>query len=112
MGPVAPGAQLSQNHWSIYLIHSRGSVRLNMLLENPSAANNRGVLTVANYGYTSVSTSAVMSWDFTATVNLSVWHVLDLILNIERQNYDMTDGGMGCRYWTLVARLFLRRAYG
>lgn len=31
MGPVIPGGQLSQNHWSIYLLTpDAGSTRLNM----------------------------------------------------------------------------------
>ena len=58
-GPVAPGAVLSQNHWSIYLIHSNGSVRINMQLANPAGNNTRGILLISSHPYTSASTSEV-----------------------------------------------------
>ncbi len=48
MGAVAPGAQLSHNHWPIYLIHSNGSLRVNMELEDPAAMSSRGLLTVTS----------------------------------------------------------------
>jgi len=99
MGPIAPGTQLSQNHWSIYLVHSNGSIRLNMQLQSPSTASNRGLLTVASYEYTTTSTSAVKSWDFAAVANVSVWLIIQLIRDHGRQNYDMTIDGAGCRHW-------------
>ena len=105
MGPVALGAQLSQNHWSIYLVHSNGSVRINMELKDPAATSSRGLLTVTSYGYVSVSTSAVRSWDFATTNNLAVYYVLEAIRNKGRSNYDMAEGGVGCRYWMYVCHL-------
>lgn len=99
MGPVAPGAQLSQNHWSIYLIHSTGSVRLNMMLGNPNSTSSQGLLTITAYPYTTVSISAVNSWDFVATSDLAVYYILQSIMEHRRQDYDMAEGGVGCRYW-------------
>jgi hypothetical protein len=81
MGAIAPGAQLSQKHWSIYLVHSNGSVRSNMELEDPAAIGSQGLLTVTSYGYVSVSTSAVRSFVFAATDNLAVYYVLEAIRN-------------------------------
>jgi hypothetical protein len=99
MGPVTPGAALSQNHWSIYLLHENGSVRLNMILADPRAASTRGRLRVTSHGYTTVSTSAVRHWDFGATNNLAVYYVIQLILDNRRAEYDMNARGVGCRYW-------------
>ena len=96
MGPVAPGAALSQNHWSIYLLHDNGSVRLNMMLADPRAASTRGRLTVTSHGYTTVSTSAVRYWDFKAADNLAVYYVIQLILDNRRAEYDMNANGVGC----------------
>lgn len=98
MGPVSEGAQLSQNHWSIYMVHTNGSVRLNMQID-PRSVSSRGILTVANYGYATVSTSAVKSWDFKATDKLAVYWVIQNILDNGRSVYDMAEGGVGCRYW-------------
>lgn len=99
MGPVAPGAVLSQNHWSIYLLHDDGSVRLNMILKDPRAASTRGKLEVTSYEYTTVSNSAVSHWDFAATNDLAVYWVIQLIIDNRRAEYDMNDRGVGCRHW-------------
>lgn len=99
LGPVAPGAQLSQNHRSLYLVHSKGSVRFNMQIQDPQSNSTRGLLTVKNYPYTSVSTSAVKSWEFKGTNDLAIYYILQAIIDNGRSNYDMTEGGVGCRYW-------------
>ena len=99
MGPVAPGARLSQNHWSLYLLHGKGSVRLNMQLQDARSNSICGLLTVTNHPYTTVSNSAVRSWEFEGTKNLAVHYIIQAILDNGRSNYDMTDGGVGCRYW-------------
>jgi hypothetical protein len=98
MGPVAPGAAFSQNHWSIYLIHTNGSVRLNMELADPSSTSSRGAFTITSYAYTA-SNSAVIYWDFQANQNVAVYWVIKLISDSGRHRYDMTAGGVGCRHW-------------
>ena len=99
MGPVAPGARLSQNHWSLYLVHSEGSVRLNMQLRDASSNSTRGLLTVTSYSYITISNSAVRSWEFEGTSNLIVYYLLQAIIDNGRLDYDMTEGGVGCRHW-------------
>ena len=99
MGPVAPGAQLNQNHWSIYLVHSKGSVRINMQLQDASSNSTRGLLTVTDLPYASVSHSAVRAWDFEVMANFSVYHALRAIIAYGRPIYNMTETGVGCRYW-------------
>ena len=99
MGPVEPGAGLSQNHWSLYLLHRGGSVRLNMQLQDARSNSTRGLLTVKNYAYTTVSNSAVRSWEFEGTSNLTVYYLLQAIIDYGRSDYDMTEGGVGCRHW-------------
>jgi len=98
MGPVISGGQLSQNHWSLYLVHPDGSVRLNMQTD-PTSNSSRGVLAVTNHGYTTVSSSAVKSWEFNVIDNLAVYYVIQLVLDKGRYAYDMAEGGVGCRYW-------------
>jgi len=100
MGPVAEGAAFSQNHWSLYLIHDKGSVRLNMQLANPASTNCKGQFTVTSYDWTNASNSAVKYWDFPARrTNLAIYWILKLVKDYGRHKYDMAEGGVGCRYW-------------
>ena len=100
MGPVAEGAAFSQNHWSLYLIHDNGSVRLNMQLADPASTSCKGRFTITSYDYTSASSSAVKYWDFPARRNnLSIYWVIKLVKDYGRHKYDMAEGGVGCRYW-------------
>lgn len=99
MGPVVEGGVLSQNHWSIYLVHANGSVRLSMELRNPKSNSSKGQLYITSYGYTDVSTSAVRSWEFQASENVAIYYVIQLILDNGRWDYDMDKGGVGCRHW-------------
>ena len=98
MGPVAPGAQLSQNHWSIFLITSWGSVRLHMLPRFPTSEDITGQLVVAALSY-SHSHSAIREWDVAATLPVTVGEVLALLYGNKRDQYMMTANGTGCRYW-------------
>ncbi|KAJ4621268.1 hypothetical protein HRR85_001478 [Exophiala dermatitidis] len=78
MGPVAPGAQLSQNHWSIYLIiKGGGSVRLNMETD-PTPGKHEGIFKVTRHQY-EMTTSCVRHWDCPATDNITVGRILKLI---------------------------------
>ena len=98
IAPVAPGAQLSQNHWSYYLlVRGGGSVRLNMAT-NPSPTNHDGVFTVTRHQY-DLTTSAIKSWDFSAKPNITVGMILRLLRDKGRLRYRMTSNGVGCRHW-------------
>jgi hypothetical protein len=96
MGPVVPGGELSQNHWTIYMLTSTGSVQLNMQLANTDT--DRGKLVVKEHAYIS-SNTAVQFWDIAACPNVRAGRVYDLILTKGRQNYNMAEGGVGCRWW-------------
>ncbi|KAJ4538958.1 hypothetical protein HRR78_007883 [Exophiala dermatitidis] len=73
MGPVAPGAQLSQNHWSIYLIiKGGGSVRLNMETD-PTPGKHEGIFKVTRHQLTIigdlVNAGYIGDTNATATLN-------------------------------------------
>ena len=97
MGPVVQGGQLSQNHWSIYLLTAGGgSVRVNMAQMRPTDDN--GTMSVTRHTYTE-SNSAVKFFDFPATNGVNVGRVLRLFQQKGRQRYRMTGTGVGCRHW-------------
>ncbi|KAJ4525248.1 hypothetical protein HRR83_000924 [Exophiala dermatitidis] len=101
MGPVVPGGQLSQNHWSIYLLGpDGGSVRLNMEL-SPSVAGDKGRFTVTKHAYAH-TTSAIQVFDYDVAQNTKVQSFLQVLGNKKRQNYKMTSTGVGCRFWVLT----------
>ncbi|KAI9816123.1 MAG: hypothetical protein M1832_005130 [Thelocarpon impressellum] len=102
MGPVVPGAQLSQNHWSVFLITSWGSVRLHMLVRSSTSADNTGQLNVTAQSYQH-SQSAIKEWDIEAALPATVENVLSLLYGNRRDQYLMTENGTGCRYWAWVA---------
>jgi hypothetical protein len=95
MGPVTQGGQLSQNHWTIYMLTATGSVQLNMQAD---AVSDRGKLVVKEHAYIT-SNTAVQYWDVPAYPNVSAGDVYSLILTKGRDRYNMTEGGVGCRWW-------------
>jgi hypothetical protein len=101
MGPVVPGGQLSQNHWSIYLVAQGESVRMNMTLRNANSNDDTGDLQVSYLSY-DISNSATAYWDFQAAQNATVWHFVSNIITKRRQRYRMAEHGVGCRYWMYV----------
>lgn len=106
MGPVVPGAQLSQNHWSIYLITQGGSIRINMTLQDPKSNDDTGAVQVSFHPY-ELSTSATAYWDFQPVQNITVEHFTNNIITNRRQNYRMAENGVGCRYWMYVSYAYL-----
>ncbi|PVH91144.1 hypothetical protein DM02DRAFT_474664, partial [Periconia macrospinosa] len=79
MGPVIQGGQLSQNHWTIYVLTSTtGSIQLNMQLVDQ--ASDRGKLVVKEHAYIN-SNTAVQCWDVPARPNALAGKVYDLILS-------------------------------
>lgn len=92
------GWEKSRNHWSIYLVEEEEnvSVRLNMTLAQGSDDN--GTLFVTRHNYT-VTNSQLHYFDFTTMSNITVGHIMGLIYQRGRQNYEMTGSGNGCRYW-------------
>lgn len=104
MGPVAAGAQLSQNHWSIYLtVIGGGYVQLNMET-NTAPGERKGIFKVTRHLY-ELTTSNVRHWDFSAASNVTVEKILRLIGEKKRNRYRMTSTGVGCRHWVCVSRL-------
>lgn len=94
-GPAGPTT--SDNHWSIYLrlADDDGSVRMNMAAEY---GNPTGTLRWSYHDY-DLTNSALRWWDFPAVQGVKVWHIATLLYNLGRQNYEMSGGGSGCRYW-------------
>lgn len=96
MGPATP--TMSDNHWSIYLVapNAAGSVRINMMA--PEYGDPTGILVWSQHQYT-VTTSAIKHWDYSVEPNVKVGHIADLIIRLRRDQYDMSGGGSGCRWW-------------
>lgn len=92
MGALTPGGQLSQNHWSIYLLVPTGSVRLNMTLRNTNTNVDTGALQISNHEYQR-SMSATSYWDLGVAQNAAVWHFTNNVLINNRQNYRMAEWG-------------------
>jgi hypothetical protein len=106
MGPVVPGGQLSQNHWSIYLLSpDGGSVRLNM--EWVRDTGDKGKFIVTRHAYAQ-TTSAVRVFDYDVASGAKVQSFLRVLGEKKRQNYKLTSSGVGCRFWVYVCRLVRR----
>jgi hypothetical protein len=98
MGPVAPGAQLSQNHWSLYLLKTGNtSVRVNMMTSEEQN-NDMGVFSVKPHDY-QISNSAVHYWDLPAIGQPQIATILQKMGERQRHKYKMTSNGTGCRHW-------------
>ncbi|CEJ62531.1 hypothetical protein PMG11_11028 [Penicillium brasilianum] len=93
----AAGPNTSDNHWSIYLLHSDrvSSTRINMRaeFEDPS-----GKLEWTKHAYTQ-TTSAIRHWDFPVAAGITVLYFARLIYSHRRDRYEMSGGGSGCRWW-------------
>ena len=90
-----PLPDLKPNHWSIDLVHTHGSVRLNV---EPDAPSTIVEVTVADLGI-DVAIEYLWCWDFPAIDNVAVWHIIELILRNRRWKYDMTAERVGSRHW-------------
>lgn len=92
----AAGPTISDNHWSIYLLlHGGGSVRINMRAD-PGYVN--GILEWKEHQYL-LTSSAIRYWDYPVPGNVRVCDIARLLYAAKRQQYDMSGGGSGCRYW-------------
>ncbi|KAG9231499.1 hypothetical protein BJ875DRAFT_498264 [Amylocarpus encephaloides] len=101
-GAIGPNTPMSNNHWSIYLLlaNNKGSLRLNMRAEwddTTEAWNTTGILECSTHAYT-LTHSAIGSWDYTVP-DVTVGWICTLLWNEERDTYDMSGGGSGCRWW-------------
>ena len=89
---------ISENHWSIYLLHSGGaSVRMNMRAGIDDDTDT-GILEFNEYSY-QLSASALKYWDYAMVPGVTVKMVKDLIYRQGRDQYQFSGGGSGCRYW-------------
>lgn len=98
MDAVVQGGQLSQNHWSIYLLTpGGGSVRLNMEWV-PGTVGDKGTFTVKRHLYAR-SNSSVKDFDYDVRPNTKVESFLRIVRDKKRHSYKMTPTGVGCRFW-------------
>lgn len=100
-GWLGPGTPMSDNHWSIYLIlaGNEGSVRLNM---RANYGERDGIFECLSLPYT-VAKSALKYWDYQLRGNITVDHIYRLIVGYRRDQYRMSGGGSGCRFWVYVS---------
>jgi hypothetical protein len=85
-----------ENHWTVFLIlNSRTSVRINMTAERGYIT---GELRITDHDYIS-SSSAIQFWEYEVADNIRVSHFISLIIENDRQFYNMSGGGSGCRWW-------------
>ncbi|KIX92016.1 uncharacterized protein Z520_12287 [Fonsecaea multimorphosa CBS 102226] len=101
MGAVVPGAQLSQDPWSIYLLTpGGGSVRLNMEWVL-GTVEDKGTFTVKRHLYAH-SNSEVRVFEYDVLPNTKVETFLQIVREKKRHNYKMTPTGVGCRFSVLT----------
>ncbi|KAG9831165.1 hypothetical protein KCU98_g13383, partial [Aureobasidium melanogenum] len=92
-----PDTKASDNHWSIYVvIGDIRSVQLNMTAE---PGYNNGELKMNSYDYVD-SRSTLRRWDYEAITFFVLSMVHNLLVAQRRfDQYDMSGGGSGCRWW-------------
>ena len=91
---------VSNNHWSIYLLlQDNTSIRMNM--KAVGYGDITGRLEWSKHDYI-LTNSTIKKWDFPVPAGILVAHFATLIYGLGRQNYDMSGGGSGCRWWWLV----------
>ncbi|KAM6479606.1 hypothetical protein HDV62DRAFT_393470 [Trichoderma sp. SZMC 28011] len=99
-GWLGPGTTMSDNHWSIYLVLTgcKDSVRFNMRADY---GDPKGILDCSSLSYT-LPKSALRHWDYQLRGNISVAHIYQLVIRYRRDEYRMSGGGSGCRFWVLT----------
>lgn len=92
-----PNGVMCDNHWSIYLIlkDKPQSVRMNMTkeLDDPTW---KLIWTDNDYV---MSTSRIDIWDYSLKSGVTVATLYNLIMKNQRNQYTMSAGGSGCRWW-------------
>lgn len=87
------------NHWSIYMIlqgDTQASIRMNM--RQMEDDNPAGMLVWSEHDYW-VPKSAIRIWELGVPDSLCVSHVATLLYEKDRDLYDFSGGGFGCRHW-------------
>jgi hypothetical protein len=90
------------NHWTISWVLSAEPAS-----ETPTI---RADMTAKEYGETQgilrwsihdffTSRSTLKYWEFPVNPGTAVWQMANLIYALGRDDYDMSGGGSGCRYW-------------
>ena len=88
---------MSDNHWSIYLLlDNYKSVRMNMRAE---VGDPKGILEWSPTLAYVLSASAIQHWDYPVNSGVTVADVYKLIMGLRRDQYMMSGGGSGCRWW-------------
>ena len=86
----------SENHWSIYLIlGGNSSIRINMRAEYDDPT---GILEWTRCSYVK-STSELKSWSYPASAGIKVKDFAGKTYEWKRDQYEMSGGGSGCRFW-------------
>jgi hypothetical protein len=89
----------NDNHWSIYMTLQRDtqtSIRMNMRQmedDNPS-----GIMVWSEHDYW-IPKSAIRTWELAVPDRLCVSHIAALLYEKDRDLYDFSGGGFGCRHW-------------
>lgn len=97
LGAISP--HLSDNHWSIYLklqSHEQKSVRMN--IRQLQDDDPTGTLIWSELDYW-ITHSAIKAWEFRVPQGLCVSHVAQLVYDNDRDKFEFSGGGSGCRYW-------------
>lgn len=107
-GRVCMGSTLSLNHWSIYLIHAAGCIRLNMasvgFTGHFNGPSQRGKLIITSHSWATEPRSAITSWDFQAANNVRIQDITQILINNGRWRFELSSSGLGCRHWVYVPR--------
>ena len=93
-----PNRIMSDNHWSIYLLlkDNDRSVHMDMIAESDSP---KGILEWSpDLAYT-LPHSAIQHWDYSFKSGVTVAKVYNLIMEKHRDQYSISGGGSGCRWW-------------
>jgi hypothetical protein len=91
----------SGNHWTISLVLPQAggetpTIRADMAAEE--YGETQGVLNWSIHNFLT-SLSTLRYWDFPVNPGTAVWQMANLIYGLGRDDYDMSGGGSGCRYW-------------
>ena len=92
-----PSGVMCDNHLFIYLLlkDKARSVRMNMTAE---LNDPTGKLNWTDHGYV-MSTSRIDSWDYPFQPGVTVAKIYKTIMENQRDQYTMSGGGSGCRWW-------------
>lgn len=101
LGQLGPQTPMSNNHWSVYFVlaDNGGSVRANMRAEFDDPKGFLDWLPLLLY---TLPNSAVKYWDYQLVEGISAGVIYQFLIDNGRDQYRMSGGGYGCRFWMYV----------